>query len=165
MFGNHCEEEHESSNRLWYFSFNYFHKLERAMRNIQCVGLLICYLLTFLLLKVSKFEIPVRRKGCIIPWRQVPHWEGRVPVWLLQEHRYSGTPAKTTVPPPLEAQLFPLANTRTEDPLLQPTLSLTPLCQGLWCEPEAALLLRESMNLAVLPTYLYPFSRFILLTE
>lgn len=71
---------------------------------------------------------------------------------LLRERRYSGTPATSTVPPPLEVQLFPRANARTEEPLLQPTPSLTPLWQGLWCKPEAAPVLRESTSLTVVPT-------------
>lgn len=54
-----------------------------------------------------------------------------------------------------------LTNARTEEPPMQLTPRLTLLCQGLWCEPEAAILLRESMSLAVLPTYLCLLGRFI----
>lgn len=65
----------------------------------------------------------------------------------------SGMPAQSTVPPPLEAQPFPPANAKTEEPLLQPTPSLPLLLwQGLWCEPEAALVLGESTTLAAVPT-------------
>lgn len=80
--------------------------------------------------------------------------------------RRSGTPAKSTVPPALEAQLFPWANGRTEEPLLQPTPGLTSLWQGLWCEPEAALVLRESASPAAVPTSLSIWSLHeLLLTE